>query len=47
MTNSADLRQLQKPTDLDLHCFQIQGMSGFSRIRVSMGNEKVLAVWHI
>ena len=25
---------LQKPTDLDLHCLQRQGISGFSRIRV-------------
>ena len=25
---------LQKPTDLDLHCLQMQGISGFSRIRV-------------
>ena len=26
--------QIQKPTDLDLHCLQMQGISGFSRIRV-------------
>ena len=26
---------LQKPTDLDLHCFQRQGISGFSRTRVN------------
>ena len=25
---------LQKPTDLDLHCLQMQGISGFSRTRV-------------
>ena len=25
---------LQKPTDLDLHCLQSQGISGFSRTRV-------------
>ena len=25
---------LQKPTDLDLHCLQKQGLSGFSRTRV-------------
>ena len=25
---------LQKPTDLDLHCLQRQGISGFSRTRV-------------
>ena len=27
---------LQKPTDLDLHCLQRQGISGFSRTRVKM-----------
>ena len=26
---------LQKPTDLDLHCLQRQGISGFSRTRVT------------
>ena len=26
---------LQKPTDLDLHCLQWQGISGFSRTRVN------------
>ena len=26
MTNSADPDQLKKPTDLDLHCFQRQGI---------------------
>ena len=26
MTNSADLDQLKKPTDLDLHCLLRQGM---------------------
>ena len=35
MTNSADPDQLaSKPTDLDLHCLQSQGISGFSRTRV-------------
>ena len=38
MTNSAYPEQLAssevKPTDLDLHCLQRQGISGFSRIRV-------------
>ena len=29
---------LQKPTDLDLHCLQMQGISGFSRSRVKMQN---------
>ena len=36
MANSADPDQLassQKPTDLDLHCLQRQGISGFSRTR--------------
>ena len=27
---------LKKPTDLDLHCLQRQGISGFSRTRVKM-----------
>ena len=36
MTNSADPDQLtsSEPTDLDLHCWQRQGISGFSRTRV-------------
>ena len=36
MANSVDPDQLasQKPTDLDLHCLQKQGISGFSRTRV-------------
>ena len=36
MTVSADPDQLasQKPTDLDLHYLQKQGISGFSRTRV-------------
>ena len=36
MANSADPDQLasKKPTDLDLHCLQRQGISGFSRTRV-------------
>ena len=34
MTNSADSDQ--KPTDLDLHCFQMQGISRFSRTRVKV-----------
>ena len=36
MTNSADPDQLKKPTDLDLHCLQRQGISGFSRTRVNL-----------
>ena len=40
MTNSADPDQwlLQKPTDLDLHCLQRKGISGFSRTRVKIQN---------
>ena len=34
MANSADPDQ--KPTDLDLHCLQRQGISGFSRTRVNI-----------
>ena len=34
MTNSADPDQ--KPTDLDLHCLQRQGISGVSRTRVKV-----------
>ena len=38
MTNSVDPDQLasSEPTDLDLHCLQEQGISGFSRTRVNM-----------
>ena len=37
MTNSADPDQLasSKPTGLDLHCLQRQGISSFSRTRVN------------
>ena len=38
MTNSAD-PDLQRPTDLDLHCLQRQGISVFSRTRVKTGKE--------
>ena len=31
---------LQKPTDLDLHCLQMQGISGFSRTRVKVNGYK-------
>ena len=31
---------LQKPTDLDLHCLQRQGISGFSRTRVKCTREE-------
>ena len=34
MANSAD----PEPTDLDLHCLQRQGISGFSRTRVNCNN---------
>ena len=39
MANSVDPDQLafQKPTDLDLHCLQRQGISGFSRKMVNSG----------
>ena len=33
---------LQKPTDLDLHCLQRQGIPGFSRTRVNL---KALILW--
>ena len=35
---------LQKPTDLDLHCLQKQGISGFSMTRV---NNVAFSVWGI
>ena len=38
MANSADPEKptdLKKPTDLDLHCLQRQGISGLSRTRVN------------
>ena len=35
MANSED-PDLKKPTDLDLHCLQRQGISGFSRTRVKI-----------
>ena len=48
MTDSADRDQLaseeangSKPTDLDLHCLQRQGISGFSRTRVKDEIDKV------
>ena len=37
MVNSVDPDQLE-PTDLDLHCLQRQGISGFSRTRVKNAN---------
>ena len=42
MANSADPDKLalQKPTDLDLHRLQRQGISGFSRTRVKGNNSE-------
>ena len=36
MANSVDPDQLasEKPTDLDIHCLQRQGISGFSRTSI-------------
>ena len=34
MANNADPDQLASSTDVDLHCLQRQGISGFSRTRV-------------
>ena len=49
MAHSADPDQLassganlKKPTDLDLHCLQRQGISGFSRTRVNIALDKEL-----
>ena len=44
MANSADPDQL--PTDLDLHCLQKQGISGFSRIRVNSMNSFCIIYCH-
>ena len=33
---------LEKPTDLDLHCLQRQGISGISRTRVKKKSDLVL-----
>ena len=43
MANSADPDQLasSEPTDLDLHCLQRQGISGFSRTRVNKTSGKI------
>ena len=44
MANSADPDQLAslKQADLDLHCLQRQGISGFSRTRVKAGLEFII-----
>ena len=36
MANSADPDQLASLTDLDLHCLQRHGISGFSRTKVKL-----------
>ena len=36
---------LQKPTDLDLHCLQRQGISGFSRTRVNTSSYILKVLW--
>ena len=38
---------LQKPTDLDLHCLQRQGISGFSRTRVKPSILKIDLAWDV
>ena len=38
---------LKKPTDLDLHCLQRQGISGFSRTRVNNPLIRAPAVTHV
>ena len=39
---------LQKPTDLDLHCLQKQGISGFSMTRVKcLGKAHLLSTYNI
>ena len=45
MANSAVPDQLlKKPTDLDLHCLQRHGISGFSRTRVKTENKITVLV---
>ena len=39
--------QIQKPTDLDLHCLQRQGISGFSRTRVKLAHHTCSIIPHI
>ena len=36
MANSADPDQLASLADLNIHCLQMQGISGFSRTRVNI-----------
>ena len=42
MANSADPDQLASEADLDLHCLQRHGISGFSRTRVKTSNKSEL-----
>ena len=44
MANSADPDKLAKPTDLDLHCLQWQGIYGFRRTRVKIKINKTKAI---
>ena len=45
MTNSAELDQLaSKPPNLNLHCLQRQGISGFSRTKVKSDRTQQLLV---
>ena len=43
MANSAEPDQLASPTDLDLHCLQRQGISGFRRTRVKGEHKSVVS----
>ena len=38
INSRTEWQTVQKPTDLDLHCLQRQGISGFSRTRVNNFN---------
>ena len=37
---------LQKPADLDLHCLQKQGLSGFSRTRVNQTSSALIKFYY-
>ena len=45
MANSADPDQ--KPTDLDLHCLRMQGISGLSMTRVIIVKDNIDPTLHI
>ena len=47
MANSADPDQLASSTDLDLHCLQRQGISGFSRTRVKVITNKTIVQYFV